>query len=168
MFSGDLELNPVDFLTVGTVGPRGNRTFHLQGRKGRRMVTLTIEKMQADALAEAINDLLDELDERHPPESGKTAIHLSDWQMELRDPVDPMFRVAQIGLGYEIDSDMVVLVTQELITAEEMDIDPVEPRTVRFWGTRSQMRALALHAAQVVARGRPDPKQNGRIHYYWT
>jgi hypothetical protein len=30
------------------------------------------------------------------------------------------------------------------------------------------MRKLAQFAEDVVARGRPDPQHNGRIHYYWT
>ncbi len=163
----DLELKPVDFLTVGTVGPRGKRVFHLQGAKGDQLITLTLEKVQVRALAEAINELLGELDERHPSPESEAPIELSEWDMELREPIISEFRVAQIGLGYDDASDMIVLVTQELVAAEEESAESVQPSTARFWGSRSLMRALAMYAEKVVAKGRPDPQHNGRIHYYW-
>jgi hypothetical protein len=65
---------------------------------------------------------------------------------------------------------MVVLVAQELVVLEE-DADPDEaaqPGIVRMWCSRAQMRALSTHATATVQAGRPDPKQNGRLVYYWT
>ena len=59
-----IELNPVDFITVGTIGPKGQRIFHLQGGQGTQIVSLTIEKEQAWALSEAIREMLDDLEER--------------------------------------------------------------------------------------------------------
>ena len=50
----EIELNPIDFLTVGTVGPKGRRSFHIQGGNARQIVTLTLEKEQTQALGEAI------------------------------------------------------------------------------------------------------------------
>jgi uncharacterized repeat protein (TIGR03847 family) len=119
MPSSELELRPVDFLTVGTVGPRGKRIFYLQGAKGDQLITLTLEKVQVSALALAINELLDDLNERHPLPGGEAPLELHDWDMELRDPIVSEFRVAQIGLGYDDAGDMVVLVTQELVATEE-------------------------------------------------
>jgi uncharacterized repeat protein (TIGR03847 family) len=89
--------------------------------------------------------------------------------MDLREPIEPMFRVAQMGLGYDEDRDLVVLVAQELLTVGD-DEDPVEvePGVVRLWCSREQMAALSAHALQTVQAGRPDPKLNGRIVYYWT
>ncbi len=166
MPNAELELRPVDFLTVGTVGPRGMRVFHLQGAKEDQLVTLTLEKFQASALAEAIHQLLDDLRERYPDKE-EPPVDLNKWDTELREPIKPEFRVAQIGLGYDEISDMIVLVMQELLSEEEQ-ASQVQPSAVRFWGTRSMMRALAMVAERVVASGRPDPKHNGRILYYWT
>jgi len=162
----ELELRPVDFLTVGTVGPRGKRVFYLQGAKGDRLVSLIVEKLQVGALAEAIKELLHELDERFP-QSGTEEIDLADFDLELRDPIQPEFRVAEIGLGYDEVSDLVVLVTRELISSDEEQAGR-SPGVVRFWVTRRLMQALAMYAETVVERGRPDPAKNGRIHYYWT
>jgi uncharacterized repeat protein (TIGR03847 family) len=166
MSDADLELRPVDFITVGTVGPRGQRVFHLQAAKVDQLVTLTLEKVQVSAMAEAIKELLEDLSERYPSLADEPEVNLRDWDTELRDPIEPRFRVAQIGLGYDESSDMIVLVTQELLPEQDQELG--EPRVLRFWANRAQMRVLALYAERVVSRGRPDPQHNGRIHYYWT
>ncbi len=169
MPNSEIDLNPVDFITVGTVGPKGQRVFHLQAGKGEQIVSLIIEKEQAWALSEAIRELVEDLDQRDPPvETGEPG----EFNMELRDPIEPMFRVAQMGLGYDEDRQMVVLVAQELVVTEdeeeEVDADEVQPGIVRMWCSRDQMRALSTHATATVQAGRPDPKQNGRLVYYWT
>ncbi|MFN8562667.1 MAG: DUF3090 family protein [Anaerolineae bacterium] len=142
----EFDLNPVDFITVGTVGPKGQRVFHLQAGKGDQIISLIIEKEQAWALSEAIRELVDDLDQRYP-ELEQT--DLSQFNMELRDPIEPMFRVAQMGLGYDEDRSMVVLVAQELVMQEE-DVDPdlVQPGIVRMWCSRDQMRALSAMRRQ--------------------
>lgn len=163
------ELNPVDFITIGTVGPKGQRVFHLQAGKTGDIVSLTIEKEQAFALGEAIRELLDDLDKRFPHLEGRTTADLSQMNMDLREPIEPMFRVAQMGLGYDEDRDLVVLVAQELLTvSEDEDPETLEPGVVRLWCSREQMAALSAQALQTVQAGRPDPKLNGRIVYYWT
>lgn len=162
----EIELNPVDFITVGTVGPKGQRVFHLQAGKADEVISLIIEKEQAWALSEAIRELLEDLDTRYPlfqaPDTSRD-------NMELRDPLEPIFRVAQMGLGYDEERNMVVLVAQELVVIDE-DVDPesVQPGIVRMWCSRHQMRALSEHATSTVQSGRPDPRQNGRLVYYWT
>ncbi len=165
----ELDLKPVDFLTVGTVGPRGQRVFYLQGAKDGELVSLVLEKIQVSALSEAIDELLQDLDAQHPddPTPARDEIDLAEFNLELRDPIQPEFRVAQIGLGYDEALDMVVVVTQELISPEDESAG-LEPGVVRFWGPRRLMRALAVYSGIVVERGRPDPQKNGRIHYYWT
>ncbi len=169
MANAEIELNPVDYVTVGTVGPKGRRLFHLQAGKGSQIVSLTIEKEQARALAEAIAELLDDLNRQRASELSSDTVELSSMNMELREPIEPEFRVAQMGLGYDEDRDMVVLVAQELIVTEEGD-DPdlARPGVVRLWGTRQQLRALSLYTLDVVRQGRADPKHNGRLLYYWT
>ena len=165
----ELDLKPVDFLTVGTVGPRGKRVFYLQGAKEGQLISLILEKMQVSALAEAIDELLADLDAQHPdkPTPASDEIDLEAFNLELRDPIQPTFRVSQIGLGYDEALDMIVVVTQELVVSED-EAAGVEPGVVRFWGGRELMRALSVYSGIVIERGRPDPPRNGRIHYYWT
>jgi uncharacterized repeat protein (TIGR03847 family) len=168
MPNGEIELDPVDYITVGTIGPKGKRLFHLQAGKGDQIISLIIEKEQARALSEALRDLLDSLAEASP-EKAAPEVNLARWDMSLRDPIEPLFRVAQMGLGYDESRDLVVVVAHELVTTESGDIDPdLEPQVVRLWGTREQMRALSQYAQQVVKQGRADPKTNGRLINYWT
>src|SRR5664279_1092595 len=127
MPNSEIDLNPVDFITVGTVGPKGQRVFHLQAGKGDQIVSLIIEKEQAWALSEAIRELVQDLEQRFP--IGES-VDLSNFNMELRDPIEPMFRVAQMGLGYDEDRRMVVLVAQELVATEE-DADDADPESAQ-------------------------------------
>jgi uncharacterized repeat protein (TIGR03847 family) len=65
-----------------------------------------------------------------------------------------------MGLGYDADRDMVVLVIQGMSdTAGEAfegeDDDDDEGVMARLSATRPQMRALSTHASRVVAAGRP-------------
>jgi uncharacterized repeat protein (TIGR03847 family) len=168
----EIELNPVDFITINTVGPKGKRVFHLQAGQEEQVVSLVIEKEQAWALSEAIQELLDDLNERY---EDKTSADLSLFDMELRDPVKPLFRVAQMGLGYDEDNNMVVLVIQELLPTQlddeafgDLDMAEQDPGIVRLWCSREQVMALSSQAMDVVKSGRADPKQNGRLIYYWT
>lgn len=158
----DLELNPADFITIGTIGPKGQRVFHLQAGKGEQIVTLVIEKEQAWALSEAINDLIDRLNEEKPDYDPND---ISDWDMDLREPIRPMFRVAQLAVGLDDQDESMVLVAQELPRLENAEADP---SVVRIWCNRDQMRALSAQAMETVQAGRANPKQNGRLVYYWT
>jgi uncharacterized repeat protein (TIGR03847 family) len=164
----EIELDPVDFVTVGTVGPKGRRLFHLQAGKNDHLITLTIEKEQARALAEAIGEMLNALNDKFPDLPKEETI-LARLDMSLRDPLEAMFRVAQMGLGYDEIRDMVVLVAQELVAVEEDEEEPSrEPQVIRLWATREQMRALSDHTLTIVKQGRADPKSNGHLIYYWT
>ncbi|MFW5692165.1 MAG: DUF3090 family protein [Chloroflexota bacterium] len=175
MPGAEVELNPADFITIGTIGPKGKRVFYLQAGQGPRVISLVIEKEQSWALSEAIRELIDDLDKRLE-DSSEASYNLED--MDLREPIEPMFRVSQMGLGYDEERDRVVLVAQELVlpdsTTLESEVDPLtggaetQPSVVRIWCSRSQMRALSEHAIATVKSGRADPKQNGRLVYYWT
>ena len=97
------------------------------------------------------------------------AVDLSGIDMDLREPIEPVFRVGQMGLGYDEDQDMIVLVAQEVVIAEE-EADPalIEPGVVRMWANRKQMRWLSIYALEIVKAGRADPRMNGRLTYYWS
>lgn len=161
----ELELRPVDFITIGTIGPKGQRTFHLQAGSDNQIVSFIIEKEQAWALASAIEEFLDDLDER---DNTETIVEMAALDMDLREPIRPIFRVAQMGLAYDEDESAVVLVAQEFTGSEADPNDDEMAGVVRMWCTREQMRALSMQAMDMVESGRPSPKQNGRILYYWT
>ncbi|MBC7594788.1 MAG: DUF3090 family protein, partial [Kineosporiaceae bacterium] len=57
-----------DRLVIGTVGHPGSRTFFIQARDKAQIVSVALEKEQSAALAERIEEVLDELmaDEGNP------------------------------------------------------------------------------------------------------
>ena len=56
-----IELSAVDFITIDTIGPPGQRTFYLQVARDELLITVIIEKEQAAALAIATGSALDQL-----------------------------------------------------------------------------------------------------------
>lgn len=141
-----IELNPVSYITIGTQGAPGQRTFYLQGSRGTHIISLVIEKEQALMLANSFESLLEELDKRKATSAQQEPI----WtDMRLREPVESLFRVGNMGLGYNEDTDQVVLVAYELVDEDE------EPSIVSFWASRSQVQSLIQHTLDVVKSGRP-------------
>ena len=144
------DFNPVSRITIGAVGPPGKRIFLLQASQDSAItVTLKIEKEQARILASSTIELLEELDQKYPVVYSRLDEPLSA-DLMLQEPMEPEFVVGQIGLGYDQEEDMIVLVAQE-IQLEEFD----EPATARFWASRAQMKALSAHTLDVVEQGRP-------------
>ncbi len=143
-----IELNPVSYLTVGTVGSPGERTFYLQGSRGIDTISLIVEKEQVSIMADSLESFLEELDDNHPEET-RDAEESVLQDMRLREPVDSLYRVGNMGLGYNETADRIVLVAYELVDEED------EPNVVSFWASRAQVRALIDHARNIVVAGRP-------------
>ena len=137
-----IELSQADFVTIDTVGPPGQRTFYLQAAQDDVMVTLIIEKEQAAALSLAISGMLEKL--------GEAVEDTEPPRLELIQPVDPLFRVGRLGLGYDETRDMLVITAEDLVREEQI------PRAkVQIWIDRVQMATLAHQAAVAVRSGRP-------------
>ncbi len=150
------DFNPVSAIVADAVGRPGQRTFFLQARQGADLATLVMEKEQVAALATSILQLLEELEkERADLPSAEEQADVPN----LREPIEPAFRVGQLGLGYDEKQDLMVLIAQAVPEAEEEDSS--DPKA-RFYATRAQMRSLSEHALQVVAAGRPDCPLCGR------
>ena len=172
----EIDLNPVEHITTDAIGPPGKRVFYIQGWQGDQTVTVIVEKFQIQSLAVGAEQFLAEINEKFPDLSAASGDY-EDEKMRINPPVDPIFRVGDLGLGYDHESDKVVLVARE-ITAEEET--PEDAGVVRFWCTRSQLRAMCLWGMDVVSRGRPlcpqcgepmdpeekhfCPKKNGHYH----
>jgi uncharacterized repeat protein (TIGR03847 family) len=151
------ELDPVDRLTAGAVGPPGQRVFYVQGRQGTSLVTLTVEKQQLELLSAWVVDML----YRVGKETGEGP---PDEEMDLEEPIESRWRAGRLSLGYEEDRDMMFLEVEEQVEEqvegeEEEEEGAVEVGSdrdvIRFWATREQMMALARHGAAVCAAGRP-------------
>jgi uncharacterized repeat protein (TIGR03847 family) len=159
MTNTEINLNPVDFITIGTIGPKGQRIFHLQAGFEGKLVSFIMEKQQARALSLAINEFIEELDKRLDVQ---TQVQMASLDMDLREPIEPLFRIAQLALAFDEDEEKVIVIVQE------PTINDDEASIVRMWCTREQVYALSIQAMDMVEAGRPEPQQNGRILYYWT
>lgn len=171
----EIDLQPVTHITTDAIGSPGKRVFYLQGWQSERTVTLIIEKIQIQSLAVGLEQFLSEVKEKYPelPEANADFV---EENMRISPPVDPLFRVGELGLGYDQERDLVVLVTRELLPE---DTETTEASVVRFWCTRSQIRAMCHWGMEVASRGRaicpqcgqpmdPEghfcPKRNGHNH----
>ncbi|MBP7962620.1 MAG: DUF3090 family protein [Caldilineaceae bacterium] len=116
------DLHPVQRITADAVGDPGNRTFFLQARQGTKLVSLIMEKQQVAALATSILQLLEELEEQNPNLArARSQVN----RLSLDMPLNPAFRVGQLGLGYDEEEDLVVIVAQSLATPEtERELEP--------------------------------------------
>ena len=152
------ELDPVTRLTADAVGEPGQRTFYLQAASGADQVTLLVEKEQVRRLAENLETWLPELAAGRPEDPVEAAAAEAG-ELALAEPLEPDFRVGQLSLSYDEERDRVLVIATELqAEEEEEEEDPLEladPLEVRLLVTRAQLRVLARHGAEVVARGRP-------------
>ena len=105
------DLNPAERITVGAIGQPGQRTFYLQARSGRQLLSLVVEKEQVSALAAALEQLLESLAEKNPLLSTSDDL-IGIASMELEEPVEESFRAGQIGLGYDEARDLLVIIIQ--------------------------------------------------------
>lgn len=152
--SESFDLDALDKITVGTVGPVGQRTFYLQARSGPQVVTLKVEKQQVQALSRSLGTMLADL-----PRPG----HLPE-DLELEEPVEAAWVVGTMQLGYDTSLDRVVLVAEEAVFVDvdeeddDADLDSLagpEVATARFAATREQVSALAIRGTSLVEAGRP-------------
>ena len=171
----EIDVDPVDHITADAIGKPGQRVFYIQAWQDQRTVTVLIEKFQLQSLSVGVEQFLAEVSRQAPELEDVSGDYIED-QMPINPPVDPLFRVGEVGLGFDKDRDRVVLQTRELLTEDE---EPESAAVVRFWCTREQIRKMARWGAEVVTRGRPIcpqcgapmepeghfcPKKNGHKH----
>ena len=179
----EIDLQPVSHITTDAIGQPGKRVFYIQAWQNTRTISLIVEKIQVQSLAVGLEQFLAELQQRYP-ELPEASGDYDEERMRIRPPVDPLFRVGELGLGYDADNDLVVLVAREVVNEEGEELESPEEaveegRVVRFWCTRSQIRAMCHWGMEVASRGRPIcpqcgepmdpeghfcPKKNGHKH----
>lgn len=155
----EIELSPVDHITTDAIGPKGKRVFYIQGAKEHQIVTLIAEKFQIQALSVGIEQFLAEISDRFP-ELQEVPDEYDNEIMQITPPVDPICRIADIGLSYSVENDWAVLIVHELISENNED---EEPGVARFSCTRAQLKALSLWGAEVCKRGRQICTQCGEL-----
>ncbi|MEU6342502.1 DUF3090 domain-containing protein [Streptomyces sp. NPDC046977] len=159
-----------DRFVAGTVGQPGQRTFFLQASAAGRTTSVALEKTQVEALAERIDELLDEVVRRTGGAAPVPAVAPSELadNAPLQAPVEEEFRVGTMALAWDGAEERMILEAQALVEIEADDEDDLEaaeemllqdeengPPLLRVRLTGAQARTFAKRALDVVAAGRP-------------
>jgi len=153
-----------DRFVIDTIGQPGDRTFFIQARSGSQIASVAIEKQQSAALAERIEEVLDELmaDEGNPfsiPALAPDGLVDDD---PLDEPITELFRAGAMSLGWDPTTAQIVIEAYPMIEvdaaelANPIDLEELEPTEIFIVripvGTA---RAFAKRTREVVESGRP-------------
>jgi uncharacterized repeat protein (TIGR03847 family) len=159
--------DPPERFVVGTVGEPGQRTFFLQARSGTRLTSVVLEKEQVAALAERVDEMLDEIVRTSAGESPVPAVSPADLDdaEPLEQPIEEEFRVGTMTLAWDNSSEQVVLeIFSVEASAEDEEEEPAPVPTekegdtgevLEVHMTAASARAFAKRASSVVSAGRP-------------
>lgn len=146
----DIEFGPIDEVQLGAVGEPGLRTFLIQARQGKSLVTLIMEKGQVATLGEASYQLLVQIGQLHMTQE---LLRAQSEGEEIPTPTfqedDPLWRVAGFDLIYEEERNLAIIEFEELVDEDE------EPSVLRMLISPVQLGAMALEGLSAVAQGRP-------------
>src|SRR4051794_1835223 len=111
------EFDPPDRFVAGTVGQPGERTFYLQASGDGRLVSVALEKVQVQALAEKLDELLDEVRRRQGEESvvPPSTSRENEDVAPLDTPIEEEFRVGTLALAWDGDSESVLIEAQSAV-----------------------------------------------------
>ncbi len=167
--------DPPDRFVAGTVGMPGQRTFLLQAREGRRIVSVVLEKAQVAILADRLERLLDELWEGGLAVADPAVLHAddegdaADSPGRLDEPLNEAFRAAALTLGWDAGAQRVLVEARSegAATDEELaelldDEDEDGPDLLRVRMTAGAARGFVRGAMALVNAGRPPCPLCGR------
>ncbi|GHJ60178.1 hypothetical protein NOK12_26960 [Nocardioides sp. OK12] len=157
--------DPPERFVTGTVGEPGSRTFFLQARSGTRVISVALEKQQVAALAERVDELLDEVMSSETSTAVIPAVAplgLQDTE-PLEQPIDEEFRAGTMTLSWDPDDERIVIevfpyTEAAVVSPEQVDQDFEEPEPDEVLLVRLEAgaaRAFVQRTEQVLEAGRP-------------
>lgn len=160
--------DPPERFVTGTVGPPGSRTFFLQAREGIRITSVSLEKQQVAALAERVDQLLDEVMAGGDNASLIPAVMpvALDDSHPLEHPIEEEFRAGTMTLSWDASDERVVIevfpyaeaavISPEQLAEGTQDLQEPEPDEILLVRiTPAGARAFVHRTAQVLEAGRP-------------
>lgn len=153
--------DPPDRFVAGTVGQPGDRTFFLQASGQGRTVSVALEKLQVQVLADRLEELLETVRRQTDADVPVVAPKELEDTAPLDAPVEEEFRVGSMGLAWETDAELLVIEALAQPDGEQDEV--VEPLSDSEEGpdafqvriTAAMARAFIVRAQRVVAAGRP-------------
>jgi uncharacterized repeat protein (TIGR03847 family) len=150
-----------DRVVIGTVGVPGARTFYLQVRAGKQIVSIALEKQQSAQLAEKIDEILDQLITLEGnPFSIPTGTPIELVDNDQLEAVQEQFRTGAMSLGWDPTTAQVVIEAYPITDADAeedgADVDGAEvPEMLLVRMPVGTARAFAKRTREVVGAGRP-------------
>ncbi len=154
-----------DRVVIGTIGLPGARTFYLQVRAGKQIVSIALEKQQSALLAEKIDEILDELiTVDSNPFSIPTGTPPELVDNEPLEAVAEQFRTGAMSLGWDPTMAQIILEAHPITDddADAADNDESlhdgranEPEMLRVRMPVGSARAFAKRTREIVDAGRP-------------
>lgn len=161
--------DPPDRFVAGTVGEPGERTFFLQAVSVGRITSVVLEKAQVAALAERVEELLDEVQQRFGTEADPDPdAPLDTDDAPLEQPLEEDFRVGTMALAWDPEAGRVIIEAQQAVEAAEAEeesggaeqpevfAEEASRDVLRVHLSAEAARAFAQRAMRVVAAGRPN------------
>jgi uncharacterized repeat protein (TIGR03847 family) len=155
--------DPPERFVAGTVGEPGQRAFYLQASTRGRVTSVLLEKAQVAALAERIEELLDEVVRRSGGSTEVPAVAPADLidSAPLDQPVLEEFRVGTMALAWDDSISRLIVEAQALVETDDPDDpEPFEddengPPMLRVRLSGAMARVFAKRALELVSAGRP-------------
>ena len=152
-----------DRVVVGTIGFPGSRTFYLQVRAGAQVVSIAMEKQQSAALAEKIDEILDELITlKGNPFSVPTGTPIELVDNDPLEAVQEQFRTGAMSLGWDPTTAQIVVEALPLPSDDSEDNDESlhedptdDPEMLRVRMPVGTARAFTKRTREIVGAGRP-------------
>ena len=168
MTSRILLFDPVERFVAGTVGQPGERTFFIQARTGSRLISVSLEKTQVQALAERLTYMIREIKQSDP-----TIViqRLTRDDAPLETPIEEEFRIGVIGIAFDASRELIQIDLQAVSEGDEeepefIDVDDLtgDQDIMRVLISPSMAEQFAKRAMSVVSAGRlPCPFCGGPI-----
>ncbi|MGA7203047.1 MAG: DUF3090 domain-containing protein [Specibacter sp.] len=152
-----------DRVVIGTIGLPGARTFYLQVRAGKQVVSIALEKQQSALLAEKIDEILDQLiTVESNPFSIPTGTPIELVDNDPLEAVQELFRTGEMSLGWDPTTAQIVIEAHPF-TGDDDDSDAeshegegaTEPEMLRVRIPVGTARAFAKRTREIVGAGRP-------------
>ena len=152
-----------DRVVVGTIGLPGARTFYLQVRAGKQIVSIAMEKQQSALLAEKIDEILDQLSTvEGNPFSVPTSTPIELVDNDQLEAVQEQFRTGALSLGWDPTTAQVVIEAYPITDVDADDNDePLDedgtdvPEMLLVRMPVGTARAFAKRTREIVGAGRP-------------
>ncbi len=136
----------VERFVAGTVGEPGERAFFLQVRGAKRLVTMSIEKIQVQALSERVGVLLREIRISEPLLAIPST---TDDSAPLDMPLDEEFAIGEMAISFDSGKQTIEIELTAILEGPDED-----GKSVLLSITLAQAASFVKRSNFLVAAGR--------------